>query len=228
MNYKIFIIEDNEDISELCREHLEKYDYIVKVCKDFKNIDEEILYFEPHLILLDINIPSFDGFHWCKKIREFSSVPIIFLSARTADSDQVLALLSGGDDYITKPFSFDVLMAKVQAQLRRSYGEYALLEKKGVECEGVFFDKSRLSMEYNGKETELTKNESILIGLFFEQYPEVISREELLKAIWGTDVFVEENTLNVTVSRLRKKLEEIESNITIRPIRGLGYKLEKL
>ena len=225
MAFKICMIEDDSDLAGLVKEYLERYDFEVSICEDFKNIDKFVDGHGSDLILLDINIPYFDGFYWCNEIRKITRVPIIFTSARTEDYDQVRAIMSGGDDYITKPFSYDLLLAKVNSQLRRAYGEYANKET-GSTCGDCSFNKLRFTLKCKDKQIDLPKNEAILIGILFDSYPNVVSREKILSEIWDSEMFVEENTLNVTVSRVRKKLKELESDLKVITVRGMGYKVE--
>lgn len=225
MAFKICMIEDDSDLAGLVKEYLERYDFEVSICEDFKNIDKFVDGHGPDLILLDINIPYFDGFYWCNEIRKITRVPIIFTSARTEDYDQVRAIMSGGDDYITKPFSYDLLLAKVNSQFRRAYGEYANKET-GSTCGDCSFNKLRFTLKCKDKQIDLPKNEAILIGILFDSYPNVVSREKILSEIWDSEMFVEENTLNVTVSRVRKKLKELESDLKVITVRGMGYKVE--
>lgn len=226
MDNKICIIEDDIDLANLIKEHLEKYDFKVSICEDFKNIIGFITEKEPDLILLDINIPYYDGFYWCKEIRKITVVPIIFMSARAEDYDQVRAIMSGGDDYIVKPFSYDLLIAKVNSHFRRAYGEYANKESASITCGNCNYDKFRLTLECNGETTDLSKNESILISLLFCNFPNIVKREKILSEIWDAELFVEENTLNVTISRIRKKMTDLKSNVQVVTVRGVGYKLE--
>ena len=225
MAFKICMIEDDSDLAGLVKEYLERYDFEVSICEDFKNIDKFVDGHGPDLILLDINIPYFDGFYWCNEIRKITRVPIIFTSARTEDYDQVRAIMSGGDDYITKPFSYDLLLAKVNSQLRRAYGEYANKET-GSTCGDCSFNKLRFTLKCKDKQIDLPKNEAILIGILFDSYPNVVSPEKILSEIWDSEMFVEENTLNVTISRVRKKLKELESDLKVITVRGMGYKVE--
>ena len=225
MAFKICMIEDDSDLAGLVKEYLERYDFEVSICEDFKNIDKFVDGHGPDLILLDINIPYYDGFYWCNEIRKITRVPIIFTSARTEDYDQVRAIMSGGDDYITKPFSYDLLLAKVNSQLRRAYGEYANKET-GSTCGDCSFNKLRFTLKCKNKQIDLPKNEAILIGILFDSYPNVVSREKILSEIWDSEMFVEENTLNVTISRVRKKLKELESDLKVITVRGMGYKVE--
>ena len=167
MTFKICMIEDDSDLANLIKEHLVRYDFEVFICEDFKNIDKFVEEHSPNLILLDINIPYYDGFYWCGEIRKITKVPIIFMSARTEDYDQVRAIMSGGDDYVTKPFSHELLLAKVNSQLRRAYGEYAGNET-ATDCGDCSFNKLRFTLKCGDNQIDLPKNEAILIGILFE------------------------------------------------------------
>ena len=225
MTFKICMIEDDSDLANIVKEYLIRYDFEVFICEDFKSIDKFIEKHSPNLILLDINIPYYDGFYWCSQIRKATKVPIIFMSARTEDYDQVRAIMSGGDDYVTKPFSYELLLAKINSQLRRAYGEYSGGESS-LELGDCSFNKLRFTLKCRDNQIDLAKNEAILIGILFESYPNVVSREKILSEIWDSDMFVEENTLNVTVSRVRKKLKDLESGLQVITVRGMGYKVE--
>ncbi|HBF4863833.1 TPA: response regulator transcription factor, partial [Clostridioides difficile] len=184
--------------------------------------------FKPHLVLLDVNLPKFDGFYWCRCIRQQSNLPIIFISARDGNVDQIRALESGADDYITKPFYYDVVMAKIKSNIRRVYGEYSTkINERIVELDGLKFYPERLELELHGKNLIITKKEGILIECLIKRYPKVVSRDYLLEKIWDDIEFVEENTLNVNVSRIRKRFEELGIDNAVQTIRGLGYKLNK-
>lgn len=227
MNYKIMIIEDDKDISELLYMHFQKFGFSVYKCVDFSKILEEFQVINPHLVLLDINLPSYDGFYWCSKLRAKSPCPILFISSRNSDADQVYAIMNGGDDYITKPFSFDVITAKINALLRRSYGEYAINNTNELKCVDCIFSKNKLMLSCDNNEVELSKTEAGIIRIMFEQYPNIVSREQLLNEIWDDETFVEENTLNVSISRLRKRLNQIGSIVTIKSVRSIGYRIGK-
>lgn len=225
MIYKIMIIEDDKEIARLLGEHIKKFGFLPYCCEDFNNLEEEFKAIDPHLVLLDITLPSYDGFYWCSKIRKISSCPIIFVSARNADSDQVFAIMNGGDDYITKPFSYDIIIAKINAQLRRAYGEYSKQNQDDIIYGDCIYSQSKLLLSRKNAQVELSKNEAAVIRYLFLREGKVVTREELLSAIWDEDSFVEENTLNVTISRIRKRLEQIESDLQIKPVRGLGYRI---
>ena len=223
--YKIMIIEDDVDIAGLLQTQLRKYGFHPYCSREFETIDEECKRIEPHLILLDITLPFYDGFYWCHKLRKYTSCPIIFISARNTDSDQILAMRNGGDDYVSKPFSMEVLIAKIDAQLRRAYGAYASTNQDQLTYADCRFSMNKLQISRENQIIELSKNEALVIRCLFEKAPDVVTREELLNQIWDEECFVEENTLNVTISRIRKRLEQIESKIDIKAVRGVGYRM---
>lgn len=225
MKYKIMLIEDDIDIAKLLSEHLDKFGFEVHCCQNFGDVVSEFKLQNPHLVILDINLPSYDGFYWCGKLRSITSCPILFLSSRNADSDQVFAIMNGGDDYITKPFSFEVVTAKVNAHIRRVYGEYANASADALTCGDCTFMKNKLILKCGDNTVELSKTEVGVVSLMFSKYPNVVSRDILLNEIWDDESFVEENTLNVVISRIRKRLETIGSTLIIKSIRGLGYKI---
>lgn len=222
---KIMLIEDDSDIAGLLSLHLQKFGFCVYRCSDFFNIIEEFEKINPHLVLLDINLPAYDGFYWCSRLRAKSSCPIIFLSSRNADADQVYAMMNGGDDFVTKPFSFEVITAKIMALLRRTYGEYAFAYANELQCGDSIFYQNKMTLCCGAKEVELSKTEAGIVRLLFERYPAVVSREDLLSEIWDDETFVEENTLNVAVSRIRRRLEHIGSVLTLKSVRGVGYRI---
>ncbi|MHB9924924.1 response regulator transcription factor [Clostridium botulinum] len=227
MGYKIMIIEDDKNIAKLLGEHIEKYGYEALVVKDFEKIVETFEIEKPNLILLDINLPKFDGYYWCRRIREKSLCPIIFISARDSEMNQVMAIESGADDYITKPFYYEVVLAKIKSQLRRVYGDYATNSQveRILDVEGLLFYPERLQVHFNEKETMLSKKEGDLLDAMMKIYPKVATREELLEKIWDDNTFVDENTLNVNIARLRKKLLDLGIKDSIETVRGAGYRL---
>ena len=211
MSYKVYIVEDDISISTLLKDYIEKYGFEVIVEENFDDIMITFESFKPHLVLLDVNLPKFDGFYWCRCIRQQSNLPIIFISARDGNVDQIRALESGADDYITKPFYYDVVMAKIKSHIRRVYGEYSpKIDERIVELDGLKFYPERLELELNGENLIITKKEGILIECLIKRYPKVVSRDYLLEKIWDDIEFVEENTLNVNVSRIRKRFEELD------------------
>ncbi|KPI48511.1 transcriptional regulator [Clostridioides difficile] len=228
MSHKIYIVEDDISISTLLKDYIEKYGFEVVVEENFDDIMVTFEKIKPDLVLLDVNLPKFDGFYWCRCIRQQSNLPIIFISARDGSVDQIRALESGADDYITKPFYYDVVMAKIKSHIRRVYGEYSpKIEERIVELDGLKFYPERLELELGGKVLIITKKEGILIECLIRKYPKVVSRDYLLEKIWDDIEFVEENTLNVNVSRIRKRFEELGIDNAVQTVRGLGYKLNK-
>ncbi|GAA0754506.1 response regulator transcription factor [Clostridium sartagoforme] len=228
MSYKIYIIEDDSSLGFLLKEYISKYQFDVKIVKNFENIMSEFNEFKPNLVLLDVNLPKFDGFYWCRRIRQESKIPIIFISARDSGMDQVMALENGGDDYITKPFYYEVVMAKIKSHLRRAFGDYAPhMEERIVELDGLIFYPERLEIKFNDRKVIITKKEGILLEYLIKKYPKVVARDFLLEKIWDDIEFVEENTLNVNISRIRKKLQDIGICNGIETVRSVGYRLNK-
>lgn len=231
--YRIWIIEDDVKIASIVADHLEKYGYEPKRIEAYDEVKRLLLRTEetPHLIMLDINLPKYDGFYLCRQIRAVSNVPILFLSARAGEMDQVMAIEHGGDDYVTKPFHLEVLLAKIRGLLRRAYGEYAAAPAAAkpedvVERNGLFLDRARLTLAYRDRKTELTPKELLLLDTLLRADGTAVSRETLLESLWDDVVFVDDNTLTVNVTRVRKKLEQLESPLTIVTVRGYGYRLE--
>lgn len=225
---KVYIIEDDSSISLLLKEYISKYEFDVKVVEDFEDIMNEFHEFNPSMVLLDVNLPKFDGFYWCRKIRQESKIPIIFISARDGGMDQVMALENGGDDYITKPFYYEVVIAKIKSHIRRAYGDYASQEKERiVEIDGLIFYPERSEIEFNDKKLIITKKEGILLEHLIRKYPKVVDRDFLLEKIWDDIEFVEENTLNVNISRIRKRLQDIGISNGVETVRTVGYRLNK-
>ncbi|MCQ4925570.1 response regulator transcription factor [Tissierella carlieri] len=226
MSYRIMIVEDDINIAELLGSHIFKYGYTPYIAKNFDDILSEFNEIEPHLVLLDINLPKFDGYYWCRKIRQASNCPIIFISARSGEIDQIMGIESGSDDYITKPFYYDVVVAKIKSQLRRAYGSYSTnSSERIVELEGVSLYPERPEIGYKDKSILLTKKEAVLAEILMRNYPKTVSRQLLLEKLWDDESFVEENTLNVNVARLRKRFEELGIDNAIETIRGVGYKI---
>lgn len=222
----IMIVEDDPKIAEYLQSYIQKYNYNVVVATDFQHLMDTFRNYQPELVLLDINLPSFDGFYWCRQIRLESICPVIFISARTGEMDQVMALENGGDDFITKPFHPDVVMAKIRSQLRRAYGEYAVKhEERILDKEGLHLFPERFELHFGPKSVSLTKNESNIIEILFERHPRVAGREDLLERLWDDEMFVDENTLNVNVTRVRKKFQEFGIHDAVETVRGVGYRL---
>lgn len=222
--YKLMIVEDDWGIAEAIKNQAESWDLTVHCIKDFRNVLSELAEFQPHIILLDISLPFFDGYHWCSEIRKVSKVPIIFISSASDNINIVMAMNMGADDFIAKPFDGNVLMAKVQAMLRRTYDfaeSVPLLEHRGA-----ILDTGDNSLTFNGEKISLTKNEYRILLCLMENKCKVVSREKLMERLWETDSFVDENTLTVNINRLRKKLDAAMLENFISTKFGVGYIIE--
>ncbi|MFD0944630.1 response regulator transcription factor [Savagea faecisuis] len=223
--HRIFIVEDDLKIAELLADTLRKYQYDVAIVDDFDRITEEVLDFEPHLILLDINLPSYDGYYWCRQLRQHTTCPILFISARSGEMDQVFALENGGDDFITKPFHYEIVLAKIRSHLRRSFGEYASNQSERIiKCGSLHLYVERMELHKEETIIPLQKKECSILHLLMEDEPKVVSRERLLEELWDDQSFVDENTLNVNVARVRKKLSDYDIVSQIETVRGAGYR----
>lgn len=218
------IIEDDKTISSILEEHLKKWGYQVFSIEDFSDILPNYTEFEPHLVLLDINLPYYDGFYWCMKIRELSNVPVIFLSSRDSDGDKIRAITQGGDDYIEKPFSIDLLTAKISAILRRAYSS-ADQTLNTMQYHDLIVDAERMQIFCKGLEAELTRNECRILLLLVRSQGNLVARSRLMQSLWDDESFVDDNTLTVNVNRLRRKLEEIGLEGYIKTVKGEGYRL---
>lgn len=226
--YRILIVEDDDKIASILQSYMERYGYSPQRATDFRDIKQQFMTHKPDLVLLDINLPHYDGFYWCRQIRTVSNVPIIFLSARVGEMDQVMAIENGGDDYITKPFHLDVVIAKVKSVLRRTYGEYAganPMPRDTMNVAGLILDTSKNTMEWNGVKMDLSRNEFLLMNCLARHADRIVTRETLLEALWDDIDFVDDNTLTVNVTRVRKKLEELGIVKAIETVRGQGYRL---
>lgn len=222
--HKILIIEDDEIIAKSIEKELSNWGFISNCITDFQNIIPQFVEFDPQLILLDITLPFFNGYHWCSEIRKLSKVPIVFISSASDNMNIVMAMNMGGDDFIAKPFDLHVLIAKIQAILRRTYD--FTTNSNLLEHRGAILNINDNSISYNGEKVELTKNEYKILQTLLENKNKTVSRDNLMIKLWETDNYVEENTLNVNVTRLRKKLESIGLNNFIKTKKGLGYIVE--
>ena len=220
-SYRIMIVEDDEIISGQIAEQLEQWGYETARVKDFRNVAAQAAAMEPALILLDIMLPFYNGFHWCTKIREISKVPIIFLSSASDNMNIVMAMNMGADHFISKPFDMTVLIAKIQALLRRTY---AFREQSNLlECREAVLNLSEACLIVGSERVELTKNEFRILEVLMRQPDTVVSREDLMQHLWESDAFVDDNTLTVNVTRLRRKLEEAGLPDYIKTRKGIGY-----
>ncbi len=222
--YRIFIVEDDMTIARTLSEHLRKWDYEAEYAKDFKNVTERFIEFDPQLVILDIMLPLFNGFHWCQEIRKISKVPIVFLSSASDNMNIVMAMNMGGDDFIEKPFDLNVVTAKVQAVLRRAYAFQGAVEV--IECRGIVLKLNDATVNVRGREKELTKNEFRILRLLMEKAGRIVPRDEIIENLWESDEFIDDNTLTVNVTRLRKKLESLGASDLIRTKKGIGYIIE--
>ena len=221
--YKIFMVEDDEIIARSIREHLQAWNYDVCCVEDFSNVVAEFVRFDPQLVLMDITLPFFNGYHWCSEIRKISKVPVIFLSSAADNMNIVMAVNMGADDFIPKPFDLEVITVKIQAMLRRSYdfaGTGSMLEHKGA-----ILNLNETTLTYQEQKIELTKNEFRILEILMENKEKVVSRETLMTKLWESDNYVDENTLSVNVNRLRKKLEALGLEEFILTKKGIGYRL---
>lgn len=223
--YKILIVEDDRTIADTLQSHFEQWGYEVKCAEDFKNILEELADFSPHLILLDIMLPFFNGFHWCQRIREFSKIPILFLSSASDNMNIVMAMNMGGDDFVEKPFDLNVLTAKVQALLRRSYSFQGNINI--IEHAGLLLNLSDASALYEGVKIDLTKNEYKILQCLMEFAGRIVPREDIITKLWEDDSFIDDNTLTVNMTRLRKKLEKVGLKDLILTKKGIGYMMKE-
>ncbi|EST54350.1 transcriptional regulator [Brevibacillus panacihumi W25] len=222
----IMIVEDDPKINQLLQSQLEKYGYRIVNIEQFDRVMELFTAERPDLVLLDVNLPKFDGFYWCRQMRQVSNCPILFISARESKMDQVMALENGADDYITKPFDYDVVLAKIRSQLRRAYGMYAPQEgERTVEVAGLKLYIERMELAIHDQRIELSKKEALLLEALMNQHPRVVSRERLLEKLWD-EQFVDENTLNVYITRVRAKLKDMGLEGAVETVRGSGYRLK--
>ncbi len=219
--YRILIVEDDMTIAEILAGHLKKWDYDVRYVEDFKNIMTDFMEFDPQLVMLDIALPFFNGFHWCQEIRKVSEVPIVFLSSLDDNMNIVMAMNMGGDDFIEKPFDLNVVTAKVQALLRRAYSFHG--SANILEYADVMLNLSDATVLYRNEKLELTKNEFRILQILFERAGKIVSRDEIIERLWDSDEFIDDNTLTVNVARLRKKLESAGIANLIRTKKGIGY-----
>lgn len=218
---KIMVIEDDKMLANEISDFLLKWNFLVYVAKDFKNLLIEFSKIEPQLILLDINLPFYDGFYWCRKIRELSNIPIIYISSRNDDSDKIMGIIQGGDDYLEKPFNLAVLKVKIDAILRRTY-EYKRKEKIYL-YQNVYFEENNGKLFYENDCLELTKSELKIIQTLINNRSNVVTRNELMDVLWNTDEYISDNSLTVLISRMRSKIKKFCGNEIIQTKKGKGY-----
>lgn len=218
---KVLIIEDDLDLALEMKRTLEHWQFDVRLTKAFNQIIETFLEYEPMIIILDINLPFFDGFYWCEKIRQISTVPIIFLSSRDSNLDLMMAIHHGGDDYLTKPISSDILVTKINAIMRRTYDYVS--NSNLVYLDNLVVDFEKGTLKHNNKTLELTKNEMRILTTLIKQKGKIVTREQLMINLWNDDEFISDNTLTVNVNRLRARLKEIGIDDFIQTKKGIGY-----
>ena len=221
MTYRVLIVEDDRGIAEAVEESLSGWDMLPRTVTDFRNIMAEFADYQPHLVLMDISLPFMNGYHWCREIRKSASVPIVFISSASDNMNIVMAMNMGADDFIAKPFDPDVLVAKVQALLRRSYdfaGSAPVIEHRGI-----VLNTGDNTLTCNDQKLDLSRNEYRILLTLMQNKGKIVSREKLMEALWQTDSFVDENTLTVNVGRLRKKLEAAGVSDFITTKFGEGY-----
>lgn len=221
--YKIFIVEDDEMIAAGLKRHLESWGYAVECAQDLGNVMPEFVRAAPQLVLMDVKLPFYNGYHWCSEIRKVSKVPVIFLSSAADNMNIVMAVNMGGDDFIAKPFDLDVLTVKIQAMLRRSYDFVS--QSVVLEHRGAMLNLTEATLVYGGEKLELTKNELRILQVLMENKEKVVARDNLMTKLWESDSYVDENTLSVNVNRLRKKLEGAGLSDFIQTKKGIGYRV---
>ena len=222
--YKICIVEDDRIIAEKIREHLNSWGYDARCVSDFKNVISEFVKLEPQLVLMDISLPFYNGYHWCTEIRRISKVPVLFISSASDNMNILMAINMGADDFIAKPFDMNILTAKMQAVLRRAYdfsGQMNLIEHRGA-----VLNTGNTTLTYERQNIELSKNEYKILLFLMENKGKTVSRDALMTRLWETDSFIDDNTLTVNVTRLRKKLEQAGLTEFIKTKKGLGYLVE--
>ncbi|WP_334073776.1 MULTISPECIES: response regulator transcription factor [Paenibacillus] len=224
--FTILIVEDDPKITAMLSSQIEKYGYRAEQVSDFSRVLERFTESGADLVMLDVNLPNFDGFYWCRQIRAVSTCPILFISARDSGMDQIMALENGADDYITKPFSYEVVMAKIRSHLRRAYGTYAAKqEERTVGGAGLLLYPERFTVMRGERSTVLTQKEAVLLEALMQRVGRVVTREKLLDLMWQDHHFIDDNTLNVYVTRIRKKLKELGMEDAVETVRGAGYRL---
>lgn len=219
--YRILIVEDDVTIAKTLAGHLGRWDYDVRYVTDFKNVYGDFAEFAPHLVLMDIALPFFNGYHWCTEIRKTSKVPIIFISSMSDNMNIVMAINMGGDEFVEKPFDLNVITAKIQALLRRTYTFQEV--SNTIEHKGVVLYLNDATVVYKENRLALTKNDYRILKLLMEDAGNIVSRDEIMTRLWESNEFIDDNTLTVNVGRLRKKLEDIGLKDFIVTKKGIGY-----
>ncbi|WP_394022494.1 response regulator transcription factor [Anaerococcus martiniensis] len=222
---KVYVVEDDDVILNALKKFLQNWSYEVHVADDFSSVYEKFLKVNPDLVLLDVSLPFFNGYYWCEQIRKSSNVPIIFISSADENLNKIMAMNMGADDYITKPFDLELLLAKIKAILRRTF-EYSE-STNNISYKDVIIDRDRMLLKFANEEISLSKNEYLILEMMFEYPEKVFRREEFMDKIWQTDEFIDDNTLTVNIMRLRKKLEDIGLKNFIKTKKKVGYYIER-
>ena len=222
--YRILIVEDDAGIAEAVSEQAKMWNFETHSVTNFRNVMAEFAEFDPHLVLMDIGLPFFNGYYWCGEIRKVSRVPVIFISSASDNMNIVMAMNMGGDEFVEKPFDLSIVTAKVQAVLRRAYAFRGTMDV--LEHAGVMLNVNDATVTCGSQSVELTKNEFRILKLLMENSGRIVSRENLITRLWESDEFIDDNTLTVNVARLRKKLEEIGAENWIQTKKGIGYIVE--
>lgn len=223
--FSIMIVEDDKTIATSLQAELEKWQYNVHIATEFSDITAEFLAVRPQMVLLDITLPAFNGYHWCQEIRKISEVPIIFITSKTEDMDMIMAIQMGGDDYIQKPFQLSIVVAKIQALFRRTYDFNE--QDDFLTIDQVILKPNDLTVSYQNKTASLTKNEAKILAVLFNGKGKFISRNRIMKELWDDESFIDENTLAVNITRIRKKLREMDLDNFILTKKGVGYAVNK-
>ena len=221
MQYTVMIVEDDSIICKVLKEILEKWQLKVVFVSDFNCVDQYFLMMKPHIVLMDISLPFYNGFHWTNQIRKVSKVPIIFISSKDTKMDMLLAMNMGADDYIVKPFDVEIVVAKIQALLRRSYR--FIKEVDNLQHQGFVLHNGSATAYYHNKQIDLTKNEYQILHILLENKGNSVTREKIMQRLWDDESFIDDNTLTVNMTRLRKKLASVGLDDFIRTKKGVGY-----
>lgn len=223
---RIMIVEDDQVIRRLLAKQILSWGYEIFTCQNFTDIMQEFDQINPHLVLLDINLPSYNGYYWCQEIRQSSKVPIIFISSRSDNMDQIMAMQMGADDFVVKPFDIPLLITKIQALLRRTY-DFQINQSTQVILHGISLNLGKSQLESKSSKVDLTKTELVILYQLFQNHPNYLSRESLMEACWQGDDYIDENTLSVNISRLRKKLKKLGAESFIQTKKNVGYRIKE-
>lgn len=223
--YRVFIVEDDLGIAAAIEKRCIVWGYHIRSVRDYQHVLTEFLEFQPHLVIMDISLPFYDGYYWCREIRKVSSTPILFISSASDRMNMIMAMNMGADDFVAKPFDQDVFVAKMQALLRRTYAFSTGTQIK--EIHGAVLDTGNQSVLFQDRKIPLSRNEYLIFQILVENKGKVVSREKLMQVLWKTDVYVDDNTLSVNVNRLRKKLEQAGLKDLIQTRFGVGYLVEE-